>query len=262
MHIRVSKRMLFVWFTLAALILLLTPQKITGRLQFAFARFFHWPLRISRVLSLSVQSQKSRSQIKEIADYNQLKNHIEQLKELYKQEHQKVEQLAKYRDRLPLAGVGLPFAGIISSTINRTNGKLVIDRGQNDGLANGQFVMADNSIIGIISQIAPRTAQISLASDPTFKIPVIIADLNVNRVMIGIGSNLAKIQLLETKYKINVGDFIKVQLPGLDGPMVIGKIKHFKRDSQQPHLWDVIVEPACSIENLQFVNVIILNPEQ
>jgi rod shape-determining protein MreC len=254
--------MLFVWFTLAAFILLLIPQKLTGRLQFAFARIFHWPLRISRTLSLSAQTQKNQSYIAETREYDRLLNHVKRLEELLEQEHQKVEQLAKYRDRLPLAGVGLPFAGIISSTINRTNGKFVIDRGENDGLANGQFVIEDNSITGIITQTAPRTAQVSLASDPSFKIPVTIADLNINRFMVGIGNNLAKIQLLETKYKINVGDSIKAHLPGLDGPMVIGKIKHVQRDSQKPLLWDVTVEPACSIEDLQYVNVIIQNPEQ
>jgi rod shape-determining protein MreC len=252
--------MLFVWFTLAALILLLSPQKLTSKFQFTFARIFHWPLRVSRTLSLSAHTQKIPNDSTDRREYDQLLNHLKRLEELLKLEHQKVEQLSMYRDRLPLAGAGLPFAGIISSNIDHSNGKLIINRGTDDGITTGQFVIADNSIIGVVSEVAPRTSKVILATDPVFQIPVKIPGLNVNRFLIGKGNNLAKIQLLETKYKIKAGDFIQAQLPGLDGSMVIGKIKHFKRDSQKPLLWDVTVEPACGIEDLLYVNVIIHNP--
>ena len=260
MQIRVSKGMLFVWFTLAALILLLSPQKLTNKFQFAFARIFHLPLRVGRTLSLSAQTQKNPNDSIDQREYNQLLNHLKRLEELLKLEHQKVEQLSMYRDRLPLAGAGLPFAGIISSNIDHSNGKLIINRGTDDGIITGQFVIADNSIIGIISEVAPRTAKVTLVTDPAFQIPIKISGFNVNRFLVGKGNNLAKIQLLETKYKIKTGDVVQAQLPGLDGPMVIGKIKSFKMDSQKPLLWDVTVEPACGIEDLLYVNVIIQNP--
>jgi rod shape-determining protein MreC len=228
----------------------------------AFNRIFHWPLRFSRTLSLSAQTQNDLKIVVDRRQYDQLINHLERLEELLDLEHQKVENLANYRDRLPLAGAGLPFAGIISATTDAYNGQLIIDRGTDDGLKDQQFVIADNSIIGIISQASARTAKVTLISDPEFKCPVTIAELNVNRFMKGKGNNLAKIELLETKHKINVGDFIQTRLPGLDGFMVIGKIKNFKMDSQKPLLWDVTVEPACSIEDLHYVNVIISNPEK
>jgi rod shape-determining protein MreC len=261
MQIRVSKGMLFIWFTLVAIILLLSPQKFTSKFQFAFARVFHWPLRISRTLSLTAQTQKNLNSGIDQREYDQLLNHLQRLEELLEQEHQKVELLSKYRDRLPLAGAGIPFAGIISSSIDHSNGKLIINRGTDDGIATGQFVIADNSIIGLITEVAPRTAKVTLATDPAFQIPVEISGINIKRFLVGKGNNLAKIQLLETKYKIKVGDFIQAELPGLDGPMVIGKIKHYQRDSQKPLLWDVTVEPACGIEDLLYVNVIIQNPE-
>jgi len=254
--------MLFILFTLAALILLLCPQELTGKLQFAFARLFHWPLRVSRAVSLSAQIQRnSPSGIKK-REYDQLVNHLKRLEELLKQEHKKVEKLAEYRDRLPLAGAGLPFAGITACSINSSNGKLIIDRGIEDGLKNGQFVLADNSIIGVVSQVSAQNAQVILTTDPMFKAPVIVSDKKIKKILVGIGNNFSKIELLEAKYKINSGDFIYVRLPGLDGPMVIGKVKHVQRDSQKPLLLDVTVEPACNIENLQYVNVIIQNPEK
>ena len=262
MQSKVSKRTLFILFTLAALILLLCPEKLTGKLQFAFARLFHWPLRVSRALFLSAQIQQHSYEGIDKREYDQLVNHLERLEELLKQEHEKVERLANYRDRLPLAGAGLPFAGITASSINSSNGKLIINRGFDDGLKKGQFVLADNSIIGIISQVSAQNAQVMLTSDPAFKTPVIISDLNVKKFMVGIGNNLSSIELLETKHNIEIGDFVFVQLPGLDGPVVIGKIKHFHRDSQKPLLWDVTVEPACSIKGLQYVNIIIQNPER
>jgi rod shape-determining protein MreC len=254
--------MLFVWFTLAALILLLTPQKITGRLQFAFVRFFHWPLRISRTLSLSAQTQKNRRQIKETEDYNDLKIHIKNLEAQLEQARQNIKQLTKYRHRLPLEGAGIPLAGIISLSIDHANGKMIINRGTDDGINTGQFVIANNSIIGHVTEVASRIAKVTLTTDPAFEKPIIISDLNVKTTkLIGKGNNRAKIKQLGTEYKIKKGDFIVAQLPELDIPMVIGKIKEFQIDRQEPLFWDVTVEPACSIEHLQSVNVIIPNPE-
>jgi len=43
--------------------------------------------------------------------------------------------------------------------------------------------------------------------------------------------------------------------------MIIGKVAQCKRDDQNPSLWDITVKPACDIERLTSVAVIIINPQ-
>ena len=49
--------MLFAWFMLGGLILLFSPQAVTSKFQFAFARFFRWPLSIGRNMPLSAKTE-------------------------------------------------------------------------------------------------------------------------------------------------------------------------------------------------------------
>jgi len=103
-----------------------------------------------------------------------------------------------------------------------------------------------------------------LITDPTSKIAVKIAELNVDRLMQGNGKNSAKVQLLSIKHKVKTGDIVYAgKKPGfLDAPMIIGTVVQCKRDDENPSLWDITVKPACDIERLNGVAVIVMNPQQ
>ena len=154
------------------------------------------------------------------------------------------------------------LADVITASIDRLHSELTINRGAEDGLAKGQFVLADNSIIGSISDISSRTARVKLFTDPTSKIAVKIGKLNVERVMQGSSNDSAKIQLLQTEHKVKTGDVIYASKKGgfLDAPMIIGKVTQCKRDDQNPSVWDITVKPVCNVEKLTGVAVIIINP--
>jgi rod shape-determining protein MreC len=138
--------------------------------------------------------------------------------------------------------------------------ELVINRGTDDRLATGQYVLADNSIIGRISGVSSRTAQVRLFTDPASKIPVTIAKLNVKRVMQGSGGGTARI--LNLQIEVKKGDeVLALKQPGfLDVPMIIGRVTECKRDEQNPMVWDVTVEPVCDIKELKTVAVIVSSP--
>ncbi|MFC1737521.1 rod shape-determining protein MreC [Planctomycetota bacterium] len=258
----VSKGMLLTWFILAGLILFFSPQRLTNKFQFAFARIFHWPLRISRSISLSAHTkQPFTNKIKEL----QYQNYIANLEAELLQERQKVEKLSGLRNRRALEGANLVVADVITATINDSRGELNINKGSDDGLETGQFVLGVNNIIGTISWVDPRIARVKLVTDPASRMEVKIAGLDIERFFLeGTGNNSAGIDLLQTTYKIKVDDYINAcKKPGyLDQPMRIGKITMYKRDDEKPLFWDVTVEPACNIEELNSVTVIIMNPQQ
>ena len=261
-QMRVSRRMLFAWFMLAGLISLLAPQRLTNKFQFAFARIFSLPLSIGRNISLSARTQQSLTDVVSRSKYNKLQNHLANVTQWLHQERQKVEKLSGLPNRAVWKGVNFVLADVITAS-GRLPNKLVINRGKNDGLAKGQFVMGNYSVIGTISDVAARTAQIKLVTDPASKMAVKIAGLNVERLIQGTGNNCAKVQLLSIKHKVKTGDIVYAsKKPGfLDTPMIVGTVAECKEDGDNPLLWDIMVKPACDIERLTSVDVIIMNPQ-
>jgi len=260
-RIRVSKRMLFTWLMLAGLIFFFAPENVTNKFQFAFARIFRWPLTISRSISLFAPAERPLPDVVSPREFYQLRNHIANLQEQLLQEHQKVEKLSGYRDRFGWQGAKFVLAGIITASLDPLHSELIINRGRDDGLGSGQFVLGDNSIIGTITDVDARSARVRLFTDPASKMPVKIGRLNIDRIMQGSGNNRAKIEMI--KEKVKIGTEIKVnKKPGfLPAPMIIAIVTQCKTNAQSPLLWDLTVKPACDIEQLTDVAVIIMNPK-
>ena len=257
-QIRISRRMLFTWFVLAGFIILFAPQKLTNKFQFAFAHIFRWPLSLGRNISLSARTQQPLTDVVSRRKYNQLQNYLANLTEELNQERQKTEKLSRLRNRRALEGAGLVFAEVITAYPDG----LIINRGTDDGVQKGQFVLGDNSIIGTISDISPRTAKVKLITETTSNIAVEIGGLKT--VIQGNAANSVSVKLLSTKHKVKIGDNVYAcKKPGfLDVPMVIGTVARCKRDDENPLLWDITVKPACEMEKLNEVAVIIMNPQE
>jgi len=248
---------------LAGLIFLTAPQKLTGKFQFAFARLFRCPLSIGRNVSLLARTQKPLTEVVDSREKTQMQNRLANLEEELLQKHKKIEKLLGVRDRLyALDGARLILADVITASIDGIQSKLIVNRGEDDGLAQGQFVLSDNSIIGIISDVSPRMAKVKLVTDPTSSIAIKIVGLDIERLMQGDGS-FAKVQLLSTKHDIRVGsDVYACKKPGfLDTPMKVGTVAECERADENPLLLDITVKPACDIEKLNEVTVIIMNPQ-
>lgn len=257
-----SGRMLFTWLMLAGFILFFAPRDLTNKLQFAFVRIFGLPLSVSRSVLLSGRREPLVTEVVSLGLYNRLENHLANVTEQLYQEHEVVEVLSGLRNRFALEGAKLVCADVITTSIEPGRSELIINRGEDDGLARGQFVLSDNSIVGTISDISPRTAQVRLFTDPDSKIAVKIGALKTERLIQGTGDDSAKVNLLSRKYKVRVGDKVLVRKkPGfLDAPIIIGVVARCRTDNVNPSLWDVTVKPVCDIEQLQTVSVIIMNP--
>jgi len=254
--------MSFTLFTLVGLIFLFAPQSLTNKFQFAFARIFQWPLSISRNLSLFAQTRQSLTKVVSKREFDKLQNHLDNVTDELLQERKKVEKLSGLRNRSPWEGAKFVLADIITSSVDELQSELIINRGQEDGLSKGQFVLGDNSIIGIISSADSRTARARLFTDPTSNIPVTIPGADVSRVMQGAGNNSAIIRMIKQKVKIGDNVFAAKKPGFLDTTMVIGKVVQCKMNGKNPLLWDITVKPACDIEKLNDVAVIIMNPQE
>lgn len=245
---------------LGGFIFLFAPDRLTNKFQLTFAHLFSWPLSIGRGISLATRARIITDVVPR-REFEQLNSHLANVTQQRDQEHQKVEQLSGLRQRPDWQRMKFVLADIITIS-DGTPSVLTINRGQEDGLAKDQFVLADNSIIARVSAVSSRTAQVRLFTDPASKIPVTIAKLGVKRVMQGAGDDTGRILNLQIEHKIKKGDEVfAFKQPGfLDVPMIIGRVTQCKRDEQNPMVWDVTVEPVCDIKELTTVAVIVSNP--
>lgn len=260
-RIKVSGRMLFTWFTLGGLILLFAPGNLTNKFQFTFARVFHWPLSVSRNISLSARTRQPLTDVVSRIEYNQLQNYLANILEQRDQEHRKVEKISGLRSRFPLEGACLVEADV-TTTLAGLKSEMIINRGEKDGLKKDQLVLGDNGIVGSLSDVWSRQAKVKLITDPTSNIEVKIA--NISRVMQGCGNNSAKVKFFPAENKIKIGDYIYAsKKPGiLDAPMIIGRVAKIEPDEQNPLTRNIIIAPACDIEKLTSIAVIIMNPQE
>jgi rod shape-determining protein MreC len=261
-RIRISNKWLFAWFMLAGFILLFSPLGITGKFQFAFARLFQWPLSTTRQVPLSV---KTELPFKDDADRkeSQYQNYIANLEAELLQKNLTIQQLSGLRSRLRgLEGAKLVPADIIISSLKGLQSELIINRGKDDGLTNGMFVIGNNSVIGTISDMSARTSKVRLFTDTSSTVQVNIPNVETNMLMQGAGNNTARIKMVPVKHQIKIGEPVLLRKkPGfLDSAMVVGEVQQCKRDNKNPSLWDITVKPNCDITKLNNVAVIIMNP--
>ncbi|MBN2131547.1 MAG: rod shape-determining protein MreC [Sedimentisphaerales bacterium] len=260
--------MLFTWFMLGGLIFLFAPPRVTGKLQLAYTRLFRWPLARSRSLTIAARPLPQPDRLgapdydKVIVAQRQLRNHVANLEAQLEEAHNKIDRLARLRTIPQWNRMGFLLAEIITVTGQAQN-ELFVDRGTEDGVAPGQFVLADNSIIGTVSDTGAQTSKIKLITDPTSKIPVYIGATNVPGVMEGRGGNVARIPLVSAAtYQIRKGDLVYAKkTPGLLAvPVIAAKVTQCKIDAAEPLLWDITVQPVCDITKLANVAVVMAAP--
>ena len=249
--------MLFTWFMLAGFIFLFSPKNLTNKFQLAFHRIFSWPLSIGRNISLSAGTRQPLGDVVSRDEYKRLLNHLANVTQQRNDAYQSVQQLSKMRNIPAWERMGFVFADVITVSINELRSELFLNRGEDDGLAKGQFVLADNSIIGNIYDVDARTAKVRLFTDPKSSTAVRIG--GSDWLMQGNGDNLAKVKMIKSKVKIGT-EIMASKRPGfLDTPVIIGKVFRCELNAE-PLLWDLIVEPVCNIQKVENVHVIVMNP--
>jgi hypothetical protein len=82
--------------------------------------------------------------------------------------------------------------------------------------------------------------------------------------MQGDGRHGAKVLLVPASQKVETGVVVYAQKkPGFLGtPVIVGTISECAGSSENPLLWDITVTPACDIERLTDVAVVVMNPRQ
>jgi rod shape-determining protein MreC len=266
---------MFSWCMLGALICLFLPQDFTNRVHLAFRGLYKFTPSLGRsiaplavVAPTAVSANQDDEQLRRYqkleAEKNQLENHLANLSAELAAEHNKVETLSAMRSRFPgLGGAGFVNADIIAG-FKANDNRIMINRGETDGIRKDQYVLSDNSVIGIVQETQSRTAVVKLITDKESRLKVEIAGSKAQRRMDGTGKGYARIGMVPNKKRVNKGDAVYTyKNPGLlDVPIIVGKVTECKPDDDNPLLWDITVRPAVKIEELTGVTVVVMNPQK
>lgn len=277
--VKTSKRMLLLYCTLGGLIFLFAPPSLTGKIQLAYARAFGGVLTTGRQLTLASRTAQptesitvgdspeaiaAQRQLREQlaglqAQNRRLQNHVTNLEEQVVEEHRKNDELARLRTVREWDRMRFQLAGIIALT-GPNQSELLIDRGQEDGLQVGQYVVGELSMIGVVSDVSAQTARVRLITDLKSTIPVVVTELDARGLMQGMGDGTCEIINVDTKRRTPQQGLrvCAVKTPGFPSvPIVSAEVVGSRHDLDNPQLWRITVRPVCDIANLTSVAVII-----
>ena len=259
-HIKVSKMALLTGLVLTGFILLLLPQSTTNKLNFAFVRIFGFCFNIgANPPGYSAVDYRDGSQFVDRGTHNKLWIAYVNLQEDFAREHAQLEKLAGLRIDLPSPGTNL----VPGQVTGRRKNEIIINRGSSDALAKGQYVLGYNSIIGTVDEISSDLSTVKLITSPASEIPVRIAmdedDIYINSTMAGAGMNKGRIKVKRT-FNVKKGYRVyAAQRTGfLETPRIIGRISRCVIDEDNPVVWDITVEPACDLNNITDVTVVVI----
>ncbi len=262
--------MLFASGMLVGLVFLfLVPREAAGRLQLTYAHLFRWPLTLGGRVAFLTQTTAQTPYVspQEHADllraYRQLRNESANLRAELREVHQQLELLTKLQ-----AKPGLSHMQTIPAKVYmQVQDELTISQGRDSGVAIGQYVLTltearrdDQCVIGVVSAVDAKGAKVRLITDPTSRLPVRVAKLDVPMVMKGRGDGTATIPLVPTQRTIRAGDAVYAQAQRglLDGPLIAAEVVQCKMDPKNPQVWDITVRPACDLTAL--TDVVVLRP--
>ena len=132
---------------------------------------------------------------------------------------------------------------------------LLVDKGRDNGVAIGAFVILKDILIGQVVAVGSSTASVSLLSDPTTKIPAVTQSGAKGILQGEFGSRILLDKVIQGE-KLSVGEIV-FTLGEADFPkgLVLGKITELKTDPAAL-FQKATVEPLVPFRSLEMVFVI------
>ncbi len=269
--VNLSRGVLFAWgISLGLTFLFVVPQKASSRLQLAYASVFRWPLAWGRSITLATDRSVRSSNINSeeyrdlLASDRDLKTKVANLRAQLQDVQQRYEQLARLQQTSGWENTAFRQAGILTAA-NSTQSQPVIDQGTEAGVAEGQFVLSlsneSGSVIGTVSAVNARSAKIRVITDRGSLIQASVGSLGVKGILEGQGNQTARITI-SREHRVSVGDPVyALKQPGLDVPVIAGRVTSCDVDRENPWFADVRVQPVCEVATLRDVVVVVSAPQ-
>lgn len=147
-------------------------------------------------------------------------------------------------------------AEVISNGKDPLSEKLIINKGSSDGLKTGDAVIDTEGLIGQVTQVQLKSAEVSLLSGSQSIVPVVVERTGERSLLYGGGTKL-DLRYFPTASDLKSGDILLTS--GLDGiypaGIPVAAVKQVARASGTPY-YSVTLKPFAALQGSRFVLVL------
>ena len=137
--------------------------------------------------------------------------------------------------------------------------RIVIDKGQHDGIVIGQAAIDDVGMVGQVTRLSPFAAEVTLVTDKNQAVPVQIVRNGLRSVVFGVGNGQLELRFMPANADVQTDDLLVTS--GLDGVFLPGipvaRISRIERNTSYSFA-QIYCDPVAKAEN--FTNIIVLDP--
>jgi rod shape-determining protein MreC len=139
--------------------------------------------------------------------------------------------------------------------------KVIVDKGQQAGIAAGLPAIDEAGVVGQVTRVFPFSAEITLITDKDQVVPVQVVRTGQRSVVFGLGNGQLELRYMPANADIQVGDLLvtsgldDIYLPGFP----VAKVVNIERDSAYSFA-RIFCVPIAGVEN--FGEVMILAQRQ
>jgi len=173
-------------------------------------------------------------------------------------ENERLRKLLSVKEREKASG---QVTQIMYTARDPFSRKIIVDKGQQAGIAAGQPAIDETGVVGQVTRVFPFSAEITLITDKDQVVPVQIVRSGQRSVVFGLGNGQLELRYMPANADIQIGDVLVTS--GLDGIYLPGfpvaKIVNIERDSAYSFA-RIFCVPIAGVEN--FGEVMVLDPRQ
>jgi rod shape-determining protein MreC len=159
-------------------------------------------------------------------------------------------RLRKLVDAAPRAGERVMLAEILRVDLDPFRHRVILDRGERDGVTKGQAVVDGAGVFGQVTNVGPYSSEVILLSDTAHAIPVQISRNGLRTIAVGTG-DARRLQLpyLPRNADVKVDDVLLTSGLGgvFPGGYPVARVTEVKRDPASP-LAVVNAVPAAALD--------------
>jgi rod shape-determining protein MreC len=142
------------------------------------------------------------------------------------------QYLRKLLETKRLLGSRVQPASILYSARDPFNRRVILDRGGDEGVIEGQPVVDDQGVVGQVTRVAADYAEVTLLTDRNQSIPAQVVRNGLRTVVFGTGDGRLEMRYMSSNADVQVGDWIVTS--GIDGiyprGLRVGKVESLESD--------------------------------
>ncbi|MGE5490358.1 MAG: rod shape-determining protein MreC [Actinomycetota bacterium] len=173
-------------------------------------------------------------------------------------ENARLRQLLSVKERENAKG---QVAQILYTARDPFSRRVIVDKGQQGGIAAGQPVIDEAGVVGQVTRVFPFSSEITLITDKDQAVPVQVVRTGMRSVAFGLGNGQLELKYMPANADVQAGDLLVTS--GLDGIYLPGfpvaKVAQVERNAAYSFA-RIYCTPIAGVEN--FGEVMILDPRQ